>query len=293
MSKFFRFCFLVFAMGISAAAFAHGPQMQITNDGNKIMTRQILTDTYSPITAETRIYSMPLKPVSGNINGSPTNYWQGQPDSAYTNGPGLAYGLDTDPFITHVDNSDIFLAAGNHFEVLLLDSLKVWNGASFVDPGTEQAKLIRVSGTPGTIVDSATTTDAGPASVSEDVLVYGNISSINPGSHSAAQVTLLGDGATFDSTPDDGLYLLQMKLISTQSNVLESAPYFFLLNKGMTSFDEGNAISFLQSSYNISTSQVQTVPEPATWLGVGACLISGLVWKRKQRAAFSSIRERY
>ncbi len=74
------------------------------------------------------------------------------------------------------DKSDVFLA-NNSFAIHLLDGLKVWNGASFIDPGTEQAKFIRtgtVLGVAATITESATTSDLGPMGIPDDLLAFAN-----------------------------------------------------------------------------------------------------------------------
>ena len=114
---------------------AHGPQIQVTNTGNKIITRElILEGQYSTsLTSPKSVYVIPiLQAVTGNPS---TAYWTVMPNpaidsilgiSGFQFGPGLAYGYG------HTFDS------GQHFNVNFMGSLKRWNGAVFVNnPGPE------------------------------------------------------------------------------------------------------------------------------------------------------------
>ena len=58
-----------------STAFAHGPQIQITNDNNKIVTRQLLNDgPYSDtLTPPKSVYVMPLLELDGTWYSRPNN----------------------------------------------------------------------------------------------------------------------------------------------------------------------------------------------------------------------------
>src|SRR4051794_39084843 len=86
-----------FVLLAAVRVFAHGPQIQITNDGGKIKTRQLIADgPYSnSLTAVKSVYVMPLLDFSG--------VWYSRPNSAidpilgvpaFPSGPGFAYGYD-------------------------------------------------------------------------------------------------------------------------------------------------------------------------------------------------------
>ena len=61
----YAFVLAMFAALAAATAFAHGPQIQITNDGGKIVTRQLIADgPYSnSLTPPKSVYVMPLLPI--------------------------------------------------------------------------------------------------------------------------------------------------------------------------------------------------------------------------------------
>src|SRR6476469_3105208 len=89
----------LFALAIStlatAPALAHGPQIQLTNDNNKINTRHILLDdpynTFpDPPSDPVSVYVIPLAPI--NAFGG-TEYWTQPSDDPefQVAGPGIAW----------------------------------------------------------------------------------------------------------------------------------------------------------------------------------------------------------
>ena len=91
------FALAVFAALTAQLVYAHGPQIQITNDNNKIATRQLHLDgPYSDaLTAPKSVYVMPVFEFSGVWYSRPNNEIDPillQP--AFPSGPGLAYGYD-------------------------------------------------------------------------------------------------------------------------------------------------------------------------------------------------------
>jgi hypothetical protein len=260
----------IFVFGLCAAlaasaACAHGPQIQITNDNNKIVTRALHKDgDYSlALTAPKSVYVMPLVPNN--------DIWYSQPNNAinaitqlpsFPSGPGLAYGYDL------ADGGPQTFATGSTLSVGLLDGLKTWNGTAFVDAGATQLKVFR--GTNANIStppeEFAVTSDAGPfdsvslAPVAEN---YGG--GLHPEEvHASLRWALLGDGTSPTSASPDGVYLLKLQVSSTQDGLAPSDPIYFLLHKNVPEIAISGAIKTL----GISREFVQVVPEP------GAALIA-------------------
>ena len=89
----------------------------------------------------------------------------------------------------------------------------------------------------------------------------------------------LGDGVSLDSPVQEGLYLATLQVSSSQADLEASDPYYFLLDNGGAPGD----ISAAVSSLGLSASQVQYVPEPASWGAFGCGLIGLLNWHRARR----------
>ena len=123
---------------------AHGPQIQLTAEAGKIITGQVMIDDYVPVSPETSLYVLPV------VNGS--SQWLVQAPGTAGSGPGIAVGFGFFDAASHP------FKTGN-YTTSIVDGLKKWNGASFVDAGATQLQLYKtVSGNPLT----ATTTDVGP-----------------------------------------------------------------------------------------------------------------------------------
>ena len=135
------------ALALVAALFcsmaeAHGPQIQITNDNNKITTRRLVRDgPYSnSLTPTTSVYVMPLLPFDSVWYSRPNN--EVDPITqlpAFPSGPGLAYGYDL------ADGGTQAFAAESILSIGFTDGFKLWDGAAFVDAGATQLKAFRGS----------------------------------------------------------------------------------------------------------------------------------------------------
>jgi hypothetical protein len=238
----------------AATAHAHGPQIQITRDGDKITTRRVLIEEpySSSLSAPTRVYVIPLLETGGvwysRPNRAPSPVLPGLP--AFLSGPGIAYGYD------QADGGPRGFASGNHFDLNLIDGLQWWNGSAFEDPGLEEIEAFRSSGSPAVTNDSLT--PGSPATLS-----YSNVSaSYNAEVHSSASFRLLGDGASSTAEGDDGVYLLSMTYSSTQPGLAASDPFYFVLHKNANSADIEAAVG----SLGFGARLVQYVPEPSSVL---------------------------
>src|SRR6478752_1021029 len=119
----------------AVSAFAHGPQIQITNDGGKIVTRQLIADgPYSnSLTAAKSVYVMPLLDFNGVSYSRPNSSIDpilGVP--AFPSGPGFAYGYDL------ADGGPQLFATGSVFSLVFTDGLRRWDSSAFVDAGPTQ-----------------------------------------------------------------------------------------------------------------------------------------------------------
>ena len=255
-------CLLTFA----ANTFAHGPQIQITNTDNKIVTRNLFSDEpYSPLTSPVSVYVLPLNlEPNGNTYIQPNDAIDtvsGQPE--FPSGPGITYGLGAT------------FTSGYRFSLSFTDSLKIWDGANWTDPGTEQIQAYR--GSEGAPSASAITSDSGPFAT----LAFSNIAAnYNSSAHSSVSYRLLGDGSNPASPSDDGVYLLSLQLSSNQPGLASSDPYYFVLYKNV-----GRAEALAAaSSLGIDSSLVQVVPEAGslTLMGLAGLLAGGVSIMRKR-----------
>ena len=243
----------------AVSAFAHGPQIQLTNDGGKIVTRQLIADgPYSnSLTAAKSVYVMPLLDFNG--------VWYSRPNGAidpilgvpsFPSGPGFAYGYDL------ADGGAQLFEAGSVLSLAFTDGLKQWTGTSYVDAGATQLKAFRGSNASiaSPAENFATTSDSGPFDSLDLPAVSANYGTEVAEVHTSLRFALLGDGTNPSSASPDGVYLLGMQLKSTQSGLAASDPYFFVLFKNPAAGAVINAVNAL----GVSASAVQfaDVPEP-------------------------------
>jgi hypothetical protein len=271
-----RMLVLGFAAALAAApANAHGPQIQITNDNNKIVTRHLIQDgPYSDsLTAPVSVYVMPVEELAGTWMSRPNNaLLAGVPQ--FPSGPGLAYGCD------QADGGPQTFAEGSILAVGFLDGLKLWNGAAFVDPGATELKGFRGSNASITspAENFAVTSDSGPFD-SLSLTAIGAAYAAE--SHASLRWALLGDGSSPTSTSPDGVYLVKLQLSSTQEGSTPSDPYCFVLHKHAAA----EAIAAAVGSLGFAPELVQVVPEPLALtlalVGLGSTL---LVVGRRSRA---------
>jgi hypothetical protein len=245
---------------VAATACAHGPQIQITNDSNKIVNRELHLDgPYSTTqTVPKSVYVMSLLPFEG--------VWYSRPNSeldpitllpAFPSGPGLAYGYDL------ADGGSQAFAAGSVLSINFVDGLKRWNGAAYVDAGATQLKVFRgsnanISSPPENF---AITTDAGPFDSVSLPAVAAGYGTEGPEVHNSIRFALLGDGTSSTSSSPDGVYSLKLQISSTQAGLSPSDPYYFVLYKNAAAGDVAAAVR----SLGYAASAVQWVtPEPGT-----------------------------
>jgi hypothetical protein len=247
----------------ASAALAHGPQIQITRDDNQITMRRLLREEpySSQLTAPTSVYVIPLIETEGvwysRPNNKPSPTVSGAPE--YLSGPGIAYGYD------QADGGPRDFAAGQHFELKLIDGLKFWDGSAFVDAGLAEVEAFRSSGNPVQTNDGLT--PAAPAS-----LTFSNVSATyNESAHSNVSFRLIEAPPNAFAPSIDGVYLLSMVYDSSEPGLNASEPFYFLLHKNAQAADIAAAVGGL----NVASSQVQHVPEPgsAVLLTLGACCV--------------------
>lgn len=236
-------------------AWSHGPQIQATLTGGKIVTRRIVDDAnyHSTLTAPTTVYSMPLARYQG--------VWRAQPDDsvepdmvtpAYVGWPGFAYGFGYDA----TTNPAPFPVASN-FVLEFTAGLKLWNGAAFVNAGAAEAEAYRGSSVSPSAL--AKTSDSGPfASLMFPGGAGVSFASSGAEVHNTVHYRMVGDGSSITSPLADGVYLLSMQLSSTDSTVGGSDPFYFVLSKGAAP----GAVQAAIGSLGVDPSAVQAIPEP-------------------------------
>lgn len=257
------------ALGCSAgAALAHGPQLQINNEDNKIITREIFLDgDYNPLTDPKSVYVIPLLPTSGIYFSRPNQAELSPGVPEFVSGPGLAYGLGKT------------FQAGSNFRLSFTDGAKLWNGTEFVDPGSEQFQIYR--GSASNPSATATSTDSGPFAGIDFAAIS---ATYNEEAHSSAGIRLLGDGVNPTASSQDGVYLLSLQLSSTQAGLAASDPYYFVLYKNVGVDVALSAAGSL--GYDSSRVQaIAAVPEASSLVMVGmASLVLGGLSYRHYRA---------
>jgi MYXO-CTERM domain-containing protein len=259
---------------LAASARAHGPQIQITNDDNKIITRNlILEEPYSAaLTPPTSVYVMPLLEFDGTWYSRPNNTPSATIPRApqYPSGPGLAYGYDM------VDGGPQAFAEASVLTTTFTDGLKRWDGASFVDAEATQLNAFR-----GSNVNISTPPEN--FAITSDVAPFDSVSlaplpaNYTVGAHSSLRFALLGDGTSPTSGSPDSVYLLSLRLSSSQAGLNPSDPYYFVLNKNAPASQVVAAVR----SLGIAPSAVQwVVPEPS---GLAVALIGLLGFAQVRR----------
>ena len=256
----------------AVTAHAHGPQIQITNDSNKIVTRELLFDgPYSTaITPPKSAYVMSLQPLDGVWYSRPN----GQIDAitklpAFPSGPGVAYGFDI------ADGGPQVFTANSVLSIAFADGLKHWDGAAFVDAGTNQLKVFRGSNVnvASPPENFAITSDAGPFDSLSLPAVAANYGAEGAEVHNSLRFALLGDGTSPMSPSPDGIYLLKLQLSSTQPGLSPSDIYNFVLYKNAPIDQVAAAVQ----SLGIESAAVQWVtPEPHT-AALAACGLAALL----------------
>jgi hypothetical protein len=257
---------------VAQIAAAHGPQIQVNVEGSKIVSRQLFMDgDYSDtLTAPKSAYVMSLADYDFAFDGRPYSYIRannvaftspGIPE--YFSGPGLAYGYGwssgNEPF-----------ASGTKFTLQILDSLKVWNGAAFVDAGAAEIQSF-TGASPYTATNTALPgvalqfpTGAG--------ISYGASNQVE--AHATVRYRYLSNGVNGATAPD-GVYLMRLQL--THPSATATDPFYYVLNK--------NSLSELPAavaSLKLDPALVQfAIPEPGgAALATMVCAASLLLRRR-------------
>jgi hypothetical protein len=263
-----------FAIALFACttALAHGPQIQITNTGDKIVTHDLIGDgNYDSPTPARSVYVMPVLEDLGK--------WYTRPNTAerpiiggpqHYSGPGLAYG-------SQVGTADAFAVSGV-FTLSLTDGLLAWNGTAFDDPGTEQVRAFR--GSPSSMTATATTSDSGPF---ESLAFTAIAAGYSSEAHATARYLFLGDGVDATTEPDDGIYLLSLRLSISEVGIADSDEFYFVMHKNAPHADIRAAIESLGVSPPSVQVVGQMIPEPSA-LVIAAGAIGGVVLWRQRRA---------
>lgn len=263
-------CLTILSSVMTSFTLAHGPQLQVTTAGGKLVTNAVFADQdpvlgYGPVSDPKRVYVMPLT----NSLGDGQYFARPNTEASYYSGPGFAYGFAD-------------LEIGSQIELKFLEGLLHWDGATFVDPGTEQLQAFRGSHLAPS--SSIVTVDGG---VSAGLIA---VPSFAPGAsaHATARFRILGDGVSSTAASADGVYLATMQLSSNSAApvVENSDPYFFLLHKNATQTDIDAALAALLSSQGIDSSLVQVVPEPGSvaLAAIGGTICAAAMLRRWRRS---------
>lgn len=225
---------------------AHGPQMQITVDSGKITTRNVLTNTYAPLTDEKRVYAMPVSLVQ-SLSFGPS--WRATPDlnPSYPFGPGAAYGVGA----TFPTDSTITLS--------FLDELKVWDGSAFVSAGTTELAALRSGNPNASSLTGNAAFSAGP-DVTTEVAIG---ASYTESAHASVSYVFLGDGTSPAAAVNNGVYLAALSWSSSDLSIAPSDPFYYVLNKGPAT-QLMSAIGSL--GFAPSAVQYLAIPEPSAFV---------------------------
>jgi hypothetical protein len=276
-----RTVFLALVAGavVNGAARAHGPQIQATVEGGKIVTRRLHLDgPYSEaLTAPTSAYVMPLYLSSANVWVSHPNgklLPGGQPE--FLSGPGFAYGYGY-----NAATNPAPFPVGSQFALRFTDGLKAWNGSAFVDAGATELEMFRGSGVNLVV---GRTSDVGPHAEIKFPSVISPATGISftadgDESHTSVSYRMLGDGSSTTSTLADGVYLAKLILGSTDSSLFPSDVMHLVLTKGVSPAVRDAAVA----SLGLDAGRVQVVPEPGTGV-LTAVALAAIAGRRRGRS---------
>ncbi|MEM8864602.1 MAG: hypothetical protein AAGF31_03545 [Planctomycetota bacterium] len=246
---------------MASVASAHGPQIQATNDGGKITTRQVLIGSYTPLTPETTVYVAPIGEVA-DFDFGPSLRALPDENPHHPFGPGVAYGLGG----TFPANSTLTLT--------FVDELLQWDGGSFVSAGPTELAALRTSNPNGASL-TGNVGISGSADPSVEVAIG---ASYGANAHASVTYVLLGDGVSPTSPTADGIYLAELQLSSSDAAIAPSDPFFLMLAKGSTSM-----LSEAVTSLGVDPAAVQflAIPEPASLTLMACMMLVG--WSSRER----------
>jgi len=260
---------------VASSATAHGPQIQITSDNNKIVTRQLQPgNSYSStngLTTPASVYVLPVKSVL--FNGNPIA--RVQPIDIEVFGPGFTYGYDQSVPMP----GPLKFTAGLELHV---EGLQIWNGTSFVDTGAGKEQLGIRQSSSNVLADTHKTVMGG------NVDVPIPISAPYPAdAHSSVRYQLLGDGLSETTASRDGIYLVTLELSGTQTtpSLLPSDTFYYILSKNVDYNALTNAVSSFAAKQNIAANRVQyapgVIPEPSAIVLAGIGIIAATIRLRR------------
>ncbi len=273
------FALMMLAFAAASPVFAHGPQIQITIDNNKVVTRELHFDgPYSTaLTPAKSVYVMPLREFGGvwysRPNEEPSATLPGVP--RFPSGPGMAYGYDL------ADGGPQAFAPGSTISMTFIDGLERWNGVAFEDAGAAQLKAFRgndvnITSPPGNFTISS---DDSPHFAMSLPPVEAGYGAEAAEVHNSLRYAMLGDGLSPTSVSPYGIYIARMVISSSDRDVLNSDPYMFVLAKNATTADLVAAVQSLGVAPNL----VQwVVPEPTGLALVEFALFAGLTCRPRR-----------
>jgi hypothetical protein len=255
--------------------------MQITVDGvngnNVITSRQLLlNEPYSTAVGKTApavVYVMPVSPVT--FLGQPVS--RVKPSATEVFGPGFTYGYDQT-----LGGDRPFKANLN----LHLNGLQIWDGTDFIPTGPNKEQLGLLASSSNVNPDTVKTTTSGGDLAIPITAAY------TVDAHSSVRYTLLGDGLDQNAASRDGIYLVTLQLSGTQTSpspiLTPSAPFYYVLNKGMPFDNVVAVVNSFTASQGISPSLIQymaNVPEPGTLALAATSVIGTCMLRRTRRCA--------
>jgi hypothetical protein len=192
-------------------------------------------------------------------------------------GPGFTYGYDQT-----LGGDRLFNANLN----LHVNGLQIWDGSAFVATGPNKEQIGLLASSSNVNPDSVKTTASGGDLAIPISATY------TADAHSSARYTLLGDGLDQYAASRDGIYLVTLQLSGTQTTpspiLTPSAPFYYVLNKGLPFNDVVAVVNSFTASQGIGSSLVQymgNVPEPGTLPLVAMSVIGTCLLPRAKRCA--------
>jgi hypothetical protein len=169
---------------------------------------------------------------------------------------------------------------------LHVNGLQIWDGSAFVATGPNKEQIGLLASSSNVNPDTVKTTASGGDLAIPISATYA------ADSHSSVRYTLLGDGLDQYAASRDGIYLVTLQLSGTQSTpspiLTPSAPFYYVLNKGLPFNDVVTVVNSFTTSHGISSSLVQymaNVPEPGTLPIVATSVIGTCLVPRAKRCA--------